>query len=196
MSLDDAREWWRSEEEPAASPGTDDEVLRRVKERSRDFDRAIRARDRRETIAAALVVLLFAPLLLDDCLLARLGAALVIAGGAITVFRLERALRAHPAAPADRPLVEVLRAERDRIDAQVRLLGSVLWWYVLPFAVGATLVVACLGGASWFTVVYIAFVIALSWGIWHLNQQAVRRDLRPHRDELDGLIRQADEPRP
>ena len=52
------------------------------------------------------------------------------------------------------------------------------------------LVVAGDEGASWFTLGYAAFVVALSGAIYYLNQRAVRRDLRPRREKLAHLLRQ------
>jgi hypothetical protein len=193
MMLDDAKRWWWSPEERSGPELSDEEILALVAEKARVLDRTVRARDRRETLAAAVVVVLFAPLLLAPCWLGRAGAALVLAGCAITVVRLWRTRRRHAVAHAGLPLAEVLRAERAKVEAQARLLESVLWWYIAPFALGAVMVVACREGSRWFTVGYAAFVAALSWGIWHLNQRAVRDELRPRGEELTRLLRQMED---
>ena len=54
------------------------------------------------------------------------------------------------------------------------------------------LVVAGDEGASWFTLGYAAFVVALSGAIYYLNQRAVRRDLRPRREKLARLLQQVE----
>jgi Flp pilus assembly protein TadB len=90
----------------------------------------------------------------------------------------------------DLSLAELLESERAKVDGQIRLLESVVSWYIIPPAVGAMLIVIVLEGLSLFTAAYAVFALAFALLVYRLNQQAVRRDLRPTRSALERLIRE------
>lgn len=75
------------------------------------------------------------------------------------------------------------------MDAQIELLEGVLWGYVSPLALGAALFVVGLGGASRGTALGLAVVAGVSAAVWLLNRRAVRRGLRPRRDEVARRLR-------
>jgi len=189
MTLDDARQAWASGGRERGPRMSDAELLRLVLGRSAALQRVVGRRDRREAIGALVGLVLLSPLLVRGPWLARAGVLLVAVGCALIVLMLRRARRL-PAPRPEWPVAEVLRAERARVQAQIRLLETVLWWYIAPLALGALLVVAGERGASWFTYGYGLFTAAFSAAIYLLNRSAVRRDLRPRRTELDRMLAQ------
>jgi hypothetical protein len=190
--LDDFKDAWRAADdaEPALS---DDELLRLVKARAEAFDEKVRRRDRREGIAAALVFLFFSLQLLDPSWIVRAGALIVMGSSVFVYWTLRRARTGHSLPDADRPVADAIRAERAKVDEQIRLLDNVLWWYLLPPGVGLLLVVVGDAGLSWFTLGYGLVVGALGGGIYYLNQRKVRTHLRPRREELTRLLRRVEE---
>ena len=196
MNLDDAKACWQSQEQLAGVAMSDSQLLEMVREKSRAFDAKIRKRDLREI----LVMVVCAPFVLVTLLrpsswVARAGAVLVLAGCAFIYWKLRRARRAgdRAAAGAALSLTEVLRAQRAKVDAQIDLLESVLWWYIAPLAIGAVMVVAGALGITGFTIVYAFLVGLMSWRIYVANRRAVARVLRPQRDEITQLLQQAGE---
>jgi len=177
------------------SPALDDgDVLARVQSESRRLDRRIRRRDARELIAAAIGGLLIAPGMLRGPLLSRIGSAIVIGGLVVIAVRLIRARNVDSAASdASLPVVAALEAELRRVEAQIALLVSVLWWYVTPVLAGAFMIVAGRLGASRITLAYGVAVMLLAWGIVALNARAARRVLYPRRAELRALLAQFDD---
>ena len=130
----------------------------------------------------------FVFLLAHSSWVTRGGALLVLAGCVVTLLRLRRARSSQPAASAALPLAVVLRAERERVEAQIRLLRSVLWWYIAPLMAGVVLVMAGMAGLSWITLAYTAAVIVFSTFIYRLNRDALRGVFVPRRDELARLL--------
>lgn len=195
MPLDDAKSSWRSGDDAFEDAMSDRELLGLVKQRSQALDDAMRKRDRRETIAAAMVFLFFVSfaIVADPSWLAQAGVVLVLAGSALSVWMLRRARRRPMDGSPGLPLADVLRSERAKLDAQIRLLRNVLWWYIGPLAVGVALVVAGTGGRSWFTLGYAVLVAAVSAVIYQLNQREVQRELLPRREELTRLLQQMEE---
>jgi len=187
MTLDDARKLWASGGAAGRSGASEAELLRAVVQRSAGLQRSIRRRDVREMVAAVVALLLLAPVLVKGPWLARAGVLVIAAGCALIIAKLGRARRL-PAPGADWPLAEALRAERSRVEAQIRLLETVLWWYVAPLVGGAILVVLGLSGLTRMTISYALVAAALSAGVYWLNRRAVTKHLRPRKAELDGLI--------
>jgi hypothetical protein len=106
--------------------------------------------------------------------------------------RRARALRPDPGAP----LRERIEAEIAELEHQRRLLGSVLWWYILPFlaVVGLLLwgVHAALPGPvtseAWLRIGgFSAVCLGLSGVIVWLNREAVRRSIEPQLRDLERL---------
>jgi hypothetical protein len=194
MTLDEAKDRWQSQDESLDPPMSESEMLSFVKQHSESFDRKIWRRDLREGLAAAFVFVAFGVMaVLTASWVVRSGAALVMAGSAYIGWKLYRTRARHrTTAVAGQPVADAIRAELGKVDTQIGLLENVLRWYIAPLAVGVVLVVAGDEGASWFTLGYAAFVVALSGAIYYLNQRAVRRDLRPRREKLARLLQQVE----
>jgi len=83
-----------------------------------------------------------------------------------------------------------------QVEHQIWLLKNVLWWYLLPFAIGISVF---WGDAAWqvrndtgtglrFIGECFAGLIILYTGIYYLNQRAVRKYLIPRKQELEELL--------
>ena len=170
----------------------DDEILALVQTRSRQFQRRIRSRDWLEVGVSAVVAVTIAPAVVRGAPLVRIGATMILAGLAVIAFRLWRARRVGHGRASDvaLPVAAALRAEVERVDAQIRLLATVAWWYVAPIMIGSLVMVGGQNGRSgWLkTLAYAIFAALVSWGIIAVNHRAVRKTLQPKRDELLGLL--------
>lgn len=189
MKLDDYREAWREQELSGEDEPDEEELLDWVQEQSEAFERRIRRRDLLETVAAVLVAGLFGyEAATSASWLVRIGAAIIVLGSGFVVWWLRRARTSGPERAADRSVADRLRAERERVEIQIRLLESVVWWYLAPPTVGATLFIVGLDAGTAATLTSLAVVAAVFGFIWYLNRRAVRTHLRPRRDELNRLL--------
>ena len=197
MNLDDAKSLWthhQPDDPMIAHTHSDDDLLRRVKEQANAFNTKIWRRDLMESIAALIGVFFFAPMLDDPSWLVRIGAGGLLVSSGLILWRLHRNRRRHQTPAADRPVAEVLRAERAKVDTQIRLLTSILWWYIAPIATGLLLIaVGDYGILSAYTAVFALFLGGGAYGIYRLNQRAVRNELRPRRKKLTELLDQVTE---
>ncbi len=187
MNLDEMSQAWR--DDPATAPPSP-EVVAGVRARAEELDRTLRRRDRRETVVAVAVSLLFLAAFPVSGLVTRVGILVTVAAAIFIVFVLRRARRGEGTPDPDAPLLVVLHRERERVGAQIRLLRSVVWWYILPIGVGVMLIFG--GGVGWgpLTMGYGAAVVVLGWVVHALNQKAVRTELVPRHEELDSLLRE------
>jgi hypothetical protein len=121
--------------------------------------------------------------------LARVGAAVVIAGCLLVMTRLYLARTRNRTSP-DMPAREFCAAELKRLDEQIRLLSTVGRWYLAPLLGGAAIFVVGAGGPVTSRVIVLLVLLSTAAIIYRLNQAAVRNHLRPMRDELAGVLRQ------
>ena len=173
---------------------TDDELLALVHTRARRLDRQIRFRDWRELVAGIIAGVIIAPAATRGPILGRVGALIILGGLLLVAVRLWRA-RHVSAARADDvalPVAAALRAELQRVDAQIALLANVALWYVAPLIGGSLILVAATTPlARWrFTLGYTVMALLLAWAIVMLNRRAVRGNLQPMRDDIAALLAQ------
>jgi hypothetical protein len=82
------------------------------------------------------------------------------------------------------------------VNHQIWLLKNILWTYLLPLNVSLVIMVLVQASRSWHTrvaagldiVFVVGFCALISWGVYWLNQYAVRRQLEPRRRELEALL--------
>jgi len=114
-----------------------DEMRSVVLKKISAFDRTIRMRNIRETVAAVAVSAFFVyAAWVQRNGIARLGSGIVAAGALWIVYYLRR-YGTGPAEPApDQPVESFRRALVLKYEHQIRLLKSVKFWYLLPIYVG------------------------------------------------------------
>jgi hypothetical protein len=197
MHDDELKNLWKRQplRDPALSPA---QLVSAMEKQMSQFRRTLVARDVCELVACAVVIVVFGIFYftLSRTPMSRLGDLLVIASSLWIAGKLVHARRSNPPAPPGATAVESLRAELNAVRAQSRLLGSILWWYLLPLAIG---IFVCtwghLGGGVGGLVgliIYSIFVIALYAFIYRLNQSARANQLLPVEAQLKSLLHSAE----
>jgi membrane protein implicated in regulation of membrane protease activity len=198
MNLDDAKELWSSENEPdtesmSAPTLSESDILRHVKEHATSLDRRIWRRDLLEAIAALAVFLFFGWLLQDPSWWTRTGALIVMGSSVYVFWRLRRARTRYDRPSMDRPVAEVIRTERAKVEEQIQLLDNIVWWYLAPIIVGVLLIIFGNDGWSWATLLQAGVVFVVAAVIYVLNQRGRRCTFEPRREELTRLLEQVEE---
>jgi hypothetical protein len=190
MSFEDIKREWRNEMDRSISSSELQDLLDVVQRRCAGMEHSVHGRDVREILAAVFVVGIFAAMwpLYRSSPVAILGVALICLGAALIIYVLMSAQKPEPLSFH----ASVLDCSRNRLvwlDSQIRLLRTVVWWYVAPFCVGCLLLDWGLSGGAWLVFgLQALFVLAVAAGIVVLNQWTVRRSLLPVRDDLARLI--------
>jgi hypothetical protein len=203
VDLDELGVLWRRQpvSPQGPSPG---EILARARQKGLRLERAIFWRNVREIAAGALGAGAMAwTSWLAPGWLPKVAAAAALASVVLVTARLLRARRAHPPVRPDLPLVEWLAAERRLVEAEIELLRSVVSWYVVPLAVGASLwcvTIVTLGLstvhlsptrlllATALSLAFCALLFTLvGWGVRWVNRLGVDTYLAPYAEELRQL---------
>ncbi|MGD0615579.1 MAG: hypothetical protein ABSA69_09090 [Verrucomicrobiota bacterium] len=195
MNFEDLQKAWQSQD--AGAPVTIDAgiLLKEVRRNQQQFRATIFWRDVREVGVAFLLTLYFLHRGVrhqdwTDCLVA---AACFGVGAFMVVDRLLQR-RKHPA--ANDSIKGCIETSLHQVNHQIWLLKNVFWWYLLPIAAALGISIGCStwrartsGIPAMFAWVITALLGALVyWGVYWLNQFAVRKKLEPRRKELETLL--------
>jgi hypothetical protein len=116
------------------------------------------------------------------------GVALICFGATLIIYVLMSSRTPSPSS-FDVSVLEFSRQRLVWLDRQIRLLRTVVWWYVAPLCVGCLLFGWGLTRGVWHVfALHALLVLAVGTGIVLLNQWAVRRSLQPVRDDVSRLI--------
>jgi hypothetical protein len=194
MNDDELKKLWR--QQPLRDPDVSGaQLVSAMQSKTTPLRRALLARDLRELVACAFVIIIFGIFYftLSHTPMSRLGDLIVIGSSIFTAWKLVYARRTTTPAPPGATVVESLRAELNAVRAQSQLLRSILGWYLLPTGIG---IFVCtwgsftggLGGLV-FNIIYTLGVIALYACIYRLNQRARAKQLLPVEAQLQSLLR-------
>ena len=138
MNDDELKKLWQQQplRDPALSAA---QLISAMQNKTTQLRRTLLARDVRELVACAIVIIIFGYFYFTvyRAPISRLGDLIIIGSSIFIAWKLVHARRTTPPAPPGATVVESLRAELNSVRTQSHLLGSVLWWYLLPLAVSA-----------------------------------------------------------
>ncbi len=195
MTFDELQRTWQTKETGFKLTIGSDMLLREVKRNKRSFEVTIFWRDLREVGVAIVMFVFFLyhglesnhwPLLL-----------LAVLVGFVAVFMIvDRIIQKRRRPQFAESLLSCIENSLAQVSHQIWLLKNVLWWYLLPPGIGIGIFIAYVawkirntGGMPLvFVLAYALFCIFLYWGIYLLNQWAVRKHLIPRKQELEQLF--------
>lgn len=153
-----------------------------------DFKTRIRRRDWLEIIVAIVMIPIFtATAILMPYLSAQIGSGILVAWMLYVIIRLRRNQNQEP--PSEGlSMREYLQQSRAYVLKQIQLLNTVLYWYLLPPAIGLGLFFWADGSNVGKTIVLFAGVLALYGYIWYMNKQAVKNELEPVLKQIDEAL--------
>lgn len=197
MTFDELQKTWQSHEggfRPHIDP---DMLLKEVKRNKRYFESAILWRDVREAGASLLAFILFLYFyfVLKGNLWPLLLLALVALGVGIFMM-VDRIVQKRKCPKLTESFVSCIESYLAQVGHQIWLLKNVLWWYLLPPGIGLVILIVYFawkvcnlrGMGLIFSSVYFVFCAVFFWGVYHLNQWVVRKELVPRQQELEQLL--------
>lgn len=196
MNDDELKKLWQQQplRQPDLSPAL---VISAAKKQTTQLRRSLNARDFRELFACAVVIIIFGFYVYRErAPIVRIGWWIIIVSTIFIGWMIVHTRRKTPPPQPGATIVESLRTELNSTRAQSRLLGSVLWWYVLPPTIGMLV-------ATWgmqiqldakirFTVVFIATDALVCW----LNRWTRAKQFLPVEAQLESLLHSAETGQP
>lgn len=186
IEFNDLKQTWHRQEASENLDYSQEQLLMLLNNKIVSFKEQIRSRDRREILAAILVIIVFGVFFfVMPSIWQKVGSAIIVISGSYSWYKLKavqrKAIKQEP--DFDTTLPDHLKHELQWLEKQRKLLKIVAWWYILPIALG--LILFAIGFERViFKFVYIACVVLLGIGILMLNQNAVRKRFDPLIDKL------------
>ncbi len=192
MTFDEIKDNWQQQKTGKLNIDSD-LLLKEVQRNKRHFEYAVFWRDVREVGLAIPACIFFLYVGLKDealCL------SFLLLGGMcafVAIFLvIDRIIQRKKIPQPLESLTDCITTSFAQVDHQIWLLKNVFWWYLLPLGIGLAVLV---GQIAWtirntpelgmkFLVGYAIFCVLLFWGIYALNQWAVRKHLVPRQQEL------------
>ena len=196
MNFEDMQKTWQSQNPGAQVTINADVLLNEVRRNQRQFRATIFWRDVREVGACAVMAVGFWVWGIRwqwwSLYLLSFGCFFV---GAF--FLVDRRIQKRKQPVKNDSLQACIQNSLFQVNHQIWLLKNVFWWYLLPILIGLGAVSASTirhtqqaGPATMIGLgaFYVVFYGLVYWGIYWLNQIAVRRNLEPRRQELETLL--------
>ena len=156
------------------------------------FNRAIKYRDLRETIAAFIVIPAFTYYIyLVPHTLSKIASGLIAVWSIILIIRLKQAKKNKPGSCSESYL-EYLQKTKAHLLGQKGLLDTGLYWFILPFNAFMFLFLAGFVGVPGKTNYIIGVVVAsivLGFILFYLNKRAVKKAIIPRLEKVEELIK-------
>jgi phosphoglycerol transferase MdoB-like AlkP superfamily enzyme len=195
MNFEELQKAWQSQDPGANVMINADGLLKEVRRNQQQFRMTIFWRDVREIGVAFLLTVLF----LYQGMRHHDWTDYVLASacfGVGTFMVVDRLLQRRKQPASSDSLKTCIEGSLLQVNHQIWLLKNVLWWYLMPFTVALGISIchsAWLAQNPGFSamivwVISALFVALVYWGIYRLNQYAVRKSLEPRRQELDTLL--------
>lgn len=206
MTFNELQKTWQKDTSSTKLAVDPDLLLREVKRNKEHFESAIFWRDVREVAAGTLAIL---GLLGFAVFFFYRGLTLVALGSAVAAlfalwvvlfFIVDRTIQRKRGPSRDKSLIACIDDSLRQLNHQIWLLKNVFWWYLLPPGIGVLVLYGSIAWQTWqrhaagkpvliALLEYLTFVAFVFWGVYLLNQRAVRKDLMPRKVELESLLK-------
>lgn len=195
MNFDELQKKWQSQQGGFKLRIGADVLLKEVQRNKENFESSIFWRDVREAGVALVmaVFFLYQGIKGNSWSLCLPGLACIFVGVFMIADRIIQKKKQPKPGDSLTGCIEISSAQ---VEHQIWLLKNVLWWYLLPFAIGIALF---WGHVAWqvrndpgtgllFIGECFVGLSVLYTGIYYLNQWAVRKYLIPRKQELEKLL--------
>ena len=195
MNFEELQKAWQSQNPGATVTINTDLLLKEVRRNQHHFWMTIFWRDAREVGVAAFLTWLFLHWAIRDREWSLYLLSFSCFGMGLFML-VDRWLQRRKRPVTNDPLRSCIEASLLQVNHQIWLLKNVFWWYLLPLAAAIGISI-CVG--IWRTrqagfsvmkgwVVFVMFGVLIYWGVYWLNQFAVKKYLEPRRQELESLL--------
>jgi hypothetical protein len=179
---------WKSQSAAPASNVDSEKLIVAVRQKTTKINRTLIWRDLREMVACVAIIIWYACKLgLHQSMLSLAGKIIVIASCLFIAGRMIYTYRRRPRSQIF-SVRESLLVELDKINEQIHLLNTVLWWYALPITIGYLL--DFWGRHAKTSARIVDFVVCALMVVFvhYINRYSAKKSLVPIKVELEQTL--------
>jgi hypothetical protein len=179
MFENELTEIWKQSAKTEVGKFNQSEILANLDSQLRNFDKCLKKRNRREVIAAAIVILIFGiGAILFTGIISKIGLLLCALYGVLVIYVLRNVKKHKPASYA-LPVKDYLVQHRDYLVKERNLLKNVIYWYLLPPFIGEVLFFIGQNMGTITLIISILIVFSINAYIYFLNKVGVKKVFDP-----------------
>jgi hypothetical protein len=164
------------------------ELLADLNSQLKNFDKCLKKRDKREIIAASIVILIFCTgTILFTGIISKIGMLLCTLYGVVVIYVL-RNVKKHNPVSYDQPVKDYLVMHREYLVKERNLLKNVIYWYLLPPFIGEVLFFIGQNMGTITLIISILIVFGINTYIYFLNKAGVKKVFDPLLLQIDKTI--------
>jgi hypothetical protein len=196
MNFENLQKAWQSQDANTKVTIDADMLLKEIRRNQRQFRTVILGRDVREVGVCALMTLGFLAWGISWqwwslCLLA------FCCFGVGAFFVVDRLMQRRKQPIKNDSLQACIESSLFQVNHQIWLLKNIFWWYLLPILIGLGAVIGSIvwnnRGNGLAAMIMLGAVFTFTYGfsywiVYRVNQNAVRKELDPRRQELEALL--------
>ncbi|MFH1370242.1 MAG: hypothetical protein ABII09_03005 [Planctomycetota bacterium] len=202
MTFDELQKTWQKDAASSKLTIDSELLIREVKRNKEAFESSIFWRDFREVAVAVVMVCVFlhgAFNRAENMWIA--GSYVILAMTCLYVaafFIVDHHLQRKKEPGHTESMLACVESSLTQVEHQIWLLKNVFWLYLLPLGAGIALFFIVVGWSLFKTLpaarvlsvclVSMLLVVLVFWGVYRLNQHAVRKELIPRKQELEMLL--------
>lgn len=202
MTFDELQKTWQKDAAGSKLTIDSDMLIREVRRNKSAFESSIFWRDFREVAVAVVMVGVFlhgAFKRAENMWIAGSYVILAMICLYVAAFFIVDHLQRKKGPRHTDPLLGCIESSLLQVNHQIWLLKNVFWLYLLPLGAGIALFLFVV---NWHLfkvlsaklvlsecLVITLIVVLVFWGVYLLNRRAVRKDLKPRKDELESLLK-------
>jgi len=164
------------------------ELIADLDSQLKNFDKCLKKRDKREVIAAAIVILIFGTCaILFTGIISKIGLLLCALYGVMVIYVLHN-VKKHKPDSYDLSVKDYLVKHREYLVKERNLLKNVIYWYLLPPFIGEVLFFIGQNMGSVLLIIFILIVLGINTYIYFLNKVGVKKVFDPLILQIDKTI--------
>jgi hypothetical protein len=189
MDEDNLKQLWLNSGKEHRVEINNDMLIASLANKLKGIEKKIRRRDRREIFICVCLIPLFGWWTITvPQLQGKIGCIIIIAACLLVIFKLMRARRINIQNGIASEVQHKLIVSQQLLRQQIKLLQTILWWYLLPFFPGVMLFYFASVTSTLSKVIYIILVAAVYGYIYYLNKRAVKKHLKPLEERVTKIL--------
>lgn len=165
-----------------------DELSTEIVSKLNKFDKKTKRNVYTEILVALIMIPFFTYLVIViPFVLSKIGAGIITASMLLIIFKMTSSLKKENKS-IDLPMRDYLLNRKQHLLKQIKIIDTVLYWYILPPGIGVLLFIIGFKTSTLLLILSLTISVVVYLAIYVINKQAVKKHFKPLLKELENCI--------